>query len=181
MRNFLVGFCALCVACGVWPSVSAQTTEPIPAAQEEHPPDARGKRTREFQGDDIGQVLRLLARQAKINLAVGEAVRGTVNMRLENVTAMDAIEVLVHQYKLSMTKDEKGVCYVNAPEPADAALALIAKPETADQVAAYTRNLYNALLKQGFSPGEALQLAAAAEPGRLLAALADKPVPVPAK
>ena len=29
-----------------------------------------GARAREFQGDDVGQVLRLLARQAKISLVV---------------------------------------------------------------------------------------------------------------
>ena len=29
---------------------------------------------REFQGDEVGQVLRLLARQAKINMVVSDAV-----------------------------------------------------------------------------------------------------------
>src|ERR1051325_6135554 len=35
---------------------------------------------REFQGDDVGQLLRLLARQAKINMVVSEQVTGTVTM-----------------------------------------------------------------------------------------------------
>jgi hypothetical protein len=33
---------------------------------------------REFQGDDVGQVLRRLARQAKVNMVLSEAVQGTV-------------------------------------------------------------------------------------------------------
>ncbi|MGN6720063.1 MAG: secretin N-terminal domain-containing protein, partial [Candidatus Binatia bacterium] len=50
---------------------------------------------REFQGDDVGQVLRLLARQAKINMVVSDQVTGTVTMRLEDVTALQAIAIIV--------------------------------------------------------------------------------------
>src|SRR5256885_13138302 len=39
--------------------------------------ESGGVGVREFQGDDVGQVLRLLARQAKINMVVSEAVTGT--------------------------------------------------------------------------------------------------------
>ncbi len=59
---------------------------------------------REFQGDDVGQVLRLLARQAKINMVVSEAVTGTVTMRLEDVTAMQAIAIIVKAKSLFMDK-----------------------------------------------------------------------------
>jgi len=57
---------------------------------------------REFQGDDVGQVLRLLARQAKINMVVSEAVTGTVTMRLEDVTALQAIAIIVKAKSLFM-------------------------------------------------------------------------------
>ena len=40
-------------------------------------------------------MLRLLARQAKINMVVSEAVTGTVTMRLEDVTALQAIAIIV--------------------------------------------------------------------------------------
>ncbi len=56
--------------------------------------NAGGARPREFQGDDVGQVLRLLARQAKISLIVSPQIVGTINMRLEDVTALQAIEVI---------------------------------------------------------------------------------------
>ncbi len=61
-----------------------------------------GVGVREFQGDDVGQVLRLLARQAKINMVVSEAVAGTVTMRLEDVTAMQAIAIIVKAKSLFM-------------------------------------------------------------------------------
>jgi type IV pilus assembly protein PilQ len=61
-----------------------------------------GVGVREFQGDDVGQVLRLLARQAKINMVVSEAVVGTVTMRLEDVTALQAISIIVKAKSLFM-------------------------------------------------------------------------------
>jgi type IV pilus assembly protein PilQ len=63
-----------------------------------------GVGVREFQGDDVGQVLRLLARQAKVNMVVSEAVVGTVTMRLEDVTAIQAISIIVKAKGLFMDK-----------------------------------------------------------------------------
>lgn len=64
--------------------------------------ESGGVGVREFQGDDVGQVLRLLARQAKINMVVSEAVTGTVTMRLEDVTALQAIGIIVKAKSLFM-------------------------------------------------------------------------------
>ena len=66
--------------------------------------ESGGVGVREFQGDDVGQVLRLLARQAKINMVVSEAVTGTVTMRLEDVTALQAIAIIVKAKGLFMDK-----------------------------------------------------------------------------
>ena len=76
--------------------------------------NAGAARPREFQGDDVGQVLRLLSRQAKISLIVSPQVMGTINMRLEDVTALQAIEVICQAqgYDLSQTN---GVYYVKTP------------------------------------------------------------------
>jgi type IV pilus secretin PilQ/predicted competence protein len=65
-----------------------------------------GVGVREFQGDDVGQVLRLLARQAKINMVVSEAVTGSVTMRLEDVTALQAIAIIVKAKGLFLDKSE---------------------------------------------------------------------------
>ncbi len=159
-KLFLCGCFALLLS----PLVHGQTPEPTPTAApvaSSEQPGAGGKRVREFQGDELDQVLRLLARQAKINLAVGENVKGLVNVRLEDASAMEAIEVVVHQYKLSMTQDDKGVYYVNLPDPADAVLDLMTKPEMAYRVAAYKHNLYTALMKEGFTPDEAMRIVVA--------------------
>lgn len=68
--------------------------------------ESGGVGVREFQGDDVGQVLRLLARQAKVNMVVSESVQGTVTMRLEDVTALQAISIIVKAKGLFMDKIE---------------------------------------------------------------------------
>lgn len=67
-------------------------------------PNAVG--VREFQGDDVGQVLRLLARQSKINMVVSDQIppNTTVTMRLEDVTALQAIAIIVKAKGLFMDK-----------------------------------------------------------------------------
>lgn len=74
------------------------------ASEQDTVVESGGVGVREFQGDDIGQVLRLLARQAKINLVVSEAVTGTVTMRLEDVSAIQAISIIVKAKGLFMDK-----------------------------------------------------------------------------
>jgi type IV pilus assembly protein PilQ len=68
--------------------------------------ESGGVGVREFQGDDVGQVLRLLARQAKVNMVVSDAVTGTVTMRLEDVTALQAISIIVKAKGLFLDKIE---------------------------------------------------------------------------
>jgi type IV pilus assembly protein PilQ len=77
--------------------------------------ESGGVGVREFQGDDVGQVLRLLARQAKINMVVSEKVTGTVTMRLEDVTALQAISIIVKAKGLFMDKIDN-VYYVKTGE-----------------------------------------------------------------
>jgi type IV pilus assembly protein PilQ len=87
------------------PAATTKTTSPPTApAETDSVVESGGVGIREFQGDDVGQVLRLLARQAKINVVVSEAVTGTVTMRLEDVTALQAISVIVKAKALFMDK-----------------------------------------------------------------------------
>jgi type IV pilus secretin PilQ/predicted competence protein len=85
------------------PSAATTTTTTTDA---ESVTESGGVGVREFQGDDIGQVLRLLARQAKVNMVVSDAVTGTVTMRLEDVTALQAISIIVKAKGLFMDKIE---------------------------------------------------------------------------
>ena len=68
--------------------------------------ESGGVGVREFQGDDVGQVLRLLARQAKINMVVSDQIppATTVTMRLEDVTALQAIAIITKAKGLFMDK-----------------------------------------------------------------------------
>jgi type IV pilus secretin PilQ/predicted competence protein len=89
------------------PAVAKPAGTPAPAAtpvlsQSISTTENGGVGVREFQGDDVGQVLRLLARQAKVNMVVSEAVTGTVTMRLEDVTALQAIGIIVKSKGLFM-------------------------------------------------------------------------------
>jgi type IV pilus secretin PilQ/predicted competence protein len=85
----------------------AKTGAPAGTATEEASgAENGGVGVREFQGDDVGQVLRLLARQAKINMVVSETVAGTVTMRLEDVTALQAIAIIVKAKSLFMDRIE---------------------------------------------------------------------------
>lgn len=81
------------------------TTAPGPV-EPDAATDNGGVAVREFQGDDVGAVLRLLARQAKINMVVSEAVVGTVTMRLEDVTALQAVSIIVKAKGLFLDKIE---------------------------------------------------------------------------
>jgi type IV pilus assembly protein PilQ len=80
------------------------TTSTTATAEGDNTIESGGVGVREFQGDDVGQVLRLLARQAKINMVVSEAVTGTVTMRLEDVTALQAVSIIVKAKGLFMDK-----------------------------------------------------------------------------
>ncbi len=85
-------------------SPAAATKTASNPAEQDASIESGGVGVREFQGDDVGQVLRLLARQAKINMVVSEAVTGTVTMRLEDVTALQAVQIIVKAKGLFMDK-----------------------------------------------------------------------------
>jgi type IV pilus assembly protein PilQ len=84
-------------------STTTAATSPGPV-EPDSVADNGGVGVREFQGDDVGAVLRLLARQAKINMVVSEAVAGTVTMRLEDVTALQAVSIIVKAKGLFLDK-----------------------------------------------------------------------------
>src|SRR5438552_4384564 len=85
---------------------STTTTATIPAGPADTAIENGGVGVREFQGDEVGQVLRLLARQAKINMVVSDQLPkdSTVTMRLEDVTALQAIAIIVKAKGLFMDK-----------------------------------------------------------------------------
>lgn len=119
-----------------------------------------GVGVREFQGDDVGQVLRLLARQAKINMVVSDQIPpgATVTMRLDNVTALQAIEIIVQSKGLFLKKLDN-VYYVRTPaeqekEPTQSgsfqfSYAQVAKPEALSVKASATGGAEGGQLTSG--------------------------------
>jgi type II secretory pathway component GspD/PulD (secretin) len=76
-------------------------------------------RLNDFQGDPIDLVLRTLARQAKMNIVVSDKVAasaGTVNMRIEDKTPKEAIEIIVESKGLVMDQGKGGVYYIKTTE-----------------------------------------------------------------
>jgi type IV pilus secretin PilQ/predicted competence protein len=81
------------------------------------PPSAA--RLNDFQGDPIDLVLRTLARQAKMNIVVSDKVAqsgGTVNMRIEDKSPRDAIEIIVESKGLVMDQGKNGVYFIKTTE-----------------------------------------------------------------
>lgn len=75
-------------------------------------------RLHEFQGDEIGLVLRTLARQARMNISVSEKVSttaGAVTMRIEDKTPREAIDVIVIAKGLVMD-EVNGVYFIKTQE-----------------------------------------------------------------
>jgi type II secretory pathway component GspD/PulD (secretin) len=85
---------------------------------------ASGHALNEFQGDDVAQVLRLLARQSKISLVVSDKISDAqppmkVTMRLEDKTPMEAIKIIVFDKGLILLQKD-GVYYVKTKEEKEA-------------------------------------------------------------
>lgn len=95
------------------------TQQVVPGVPPVAPPanglPATAARLNDFQGDPIDLVLRTLARQAKMNIVVTDAVSttgGTVNMRIEDKTPKEAIEIIVESKGLILDQGKGGVYYV---------------------------------------------------------------------
>ncbi len=80
--------------------------------------DPNAARVFEFQKDEIGLVLRTLARQANINIVVTDKVSaggGLVETRLVNMTPREALETIVTSKGLILD-EQKGVFYIKTQE-----------------------------------------------------------------
>ena len=116
---------------------------------------ATAPRTSEFQGDEIGLVLRTLGRQAHLNLVISDKVAttaGTVTMRIEDRTPKEAIEIIVQSKGLVMD-DNNGVIYIKTPEerakePTESANFTLSYAQAKDVVALLQSQLNSAVAPQ---------------------------------
>ena len=153
------------------PPVSSPLPVDPPSADDEEKeseetPEAKQVPTRinEFQGDNIGLVLRTLARQAGVNLVLSDQVEsrsGTVTMRLENKTPLEAIEIIVHSKGLIMDQ-VNGVYFIKSAEelvrePTSRQLERLSKEITAP-LAQLKGKYYTQLVEQGVPPATASEI-----------------------
>ena len=82
------------------------------------PARANARTLHDIQGDEIITVLRLLARQAGINIMVSDQITGTISMRLENMTPLEAIKVIVNSKGLDMSQTDNVYYIKTAAEKA---------------------------------------------------------------
>ncbi|MES2570103.1 MAG: secretin N-terminal domain-containing protein, partial [Verrucomicrobiota bacterium] len=103
------------------PSVTPQLSAPAVLPEATLAPSAPSPnvaRMHDFQGDEIGIVLRSLARQAGLTMIVSDKVAtpgNTVTARIENKTPLEAIEIIVESKGLVM-EERKGVVSVKTVE-----------------------------------------------------------------
>jgi len=69
----------------------------------------------EFQDQEIATAIRLLARQAKISIAVSDKVQGNVTIRLEDKTPLEAIQIICTMKNLFLDNIE-GVYFVKTQD-----------------------------------------------------------------
>ena len=113
-------------------------------------PNART--VREFQGDEVPMVLRLLARQAGINIVVSDQITGTINMRVENLTPLEAIRVIVDAKGFDMSQ-VNNVYFIKtaaekAKEPTESGSYTFSYAKAADSIALIATQIQSGVAPQ---------------------------------
>ena len=145
------------------PRQPAPIDPPTAAKPEVDKPDTR--RPREFSNTELSVVLRLLARQARINLIIADEVlseNSTLTTRLEDVTALEAIQAITSSKGLRL-ENRDNVYYVEmSPEERAKREAEGKKAKPADGMQKFFDQLADGLL------GEPMTRAMTAQTERLL-------------
>lgn len=143
----------------------------------------QSKRDYTFQGEPTSDVLRQLARDAGINLIIERGVSGTVTFKLQEVTPLQAIAVLVTSRKYTMDREDN-VYTIRNPNQSDEPegiieskatidsveteieqwIAMVARqvkkaardPDLPDAFAEFYWNYYQALIAKGFTEQQAM-------------------------
>ncbi|NOX97690.1 MAG: hypothetical protein GXO98_06520 [Nitrospirae bacterium] len=70
----------------------------------------------EFRNADIQDLLRLLAKEEKLNIIPGEDVKGTVSVSFTNVTVWDALDAILKNLGYSYIKEDNIIRIVSKPQ-----------------------------------------------------------------
>ncbi len=127
------------------------------------PPSAPAPKLVEFQDAPVGDALRQLARAAKVRLVLDETITGTVTIRFESTSPMEALRVLAESKGLGLSESAagSGLYFVVTAQQQAQRLGALDSPDFPAAVARYKRRLFEALRKEGFSEPQALAIVAA--------------------
>ena len=117
----------------------------------------------EFQDAPLGDALRQLGHEAKVRLVLDETVTGTVTIRFESTSPMEALRVLAESKGLVLSESATGtdLYFVVTPQQQAQRLGTLDSPSFPAAVARYKRRLFEALRREGFSEPQALAIVAA--------------------
>lgn len=134
---------------------SSPELPPVPVAPST---PAKKQGTYDFQGDDVVEVLRNLARQAKISTLISSKVSGTITVRLEGKTPLEMIEIICDSKDLTFWQGKNGIYYIITPEERNAQLHILDNEQLPVALARFRKRYYDALIKEGFSKDAALKI-----------------------
>ena len=127
------------------------------------PPPPITPKVIEFQAVPIAEALRQVARDAKVQLVLDEAVTGTVSIRFESTNPMEALRVLAESKGLFLTESVVGssIYFVSTPQTRAKQLGALDTAAFPAAIARYKRRLFDALCHEGFTEQQALTIVAA--------------------
>lgn len=149
---------ALAIAAGALAAQPSPT--PSAAATLIAPPDESGPRPREYEAVELGQALRQLAQQARINLVISDrvlAAGATVTGVLSQATALEAIEAICRSKDFPFHQDGY-IYYVTHPQERLDDMRRLGSAELARALARFRARLRSELLAGGFTREEAMEL-----------------------
>ena len=138
---------AICVA--LLAGIIAPVFSQMPGKVEAEIIPATTRRTYEFSGDDVQVVLRKLARDAQMNLALSGIVKGTINFRLVDKTPQEIIEFIIQVNGWAVTEVD-GIWYIGARD--------LLLTREAELIAHRTKIMFDAYVARGFTRAEAMDL-----------------------
>ncbi|MEI6562631.1 MAG: hypothetical protein WCO68_11235 [Verrucomicrobiota bacterium] len=133
----------------VAPPAAAPATAAVEAPVALNP---NARTVHDIQGDEVATVLRIMARHAGINIVVSDQITGTINMRLENMTPMEVIKVIVEAKGLDLSQTNN-VYFVKtaaekAKEPTESGCYTFSYAKAAEALALITTQIQSGVAPQ---------------------------------
>ncbi len=127
------------------------------------PPQLSAPAPVEFQNAPLADALLQLGREAKVHLVLDDGVAGTVTIRFESASPMEALRVLAESKGLVLSESSAGggIYFVVTSQTQAQRLGALDSPAFPAAVARYKRRLFEALRHEGFSDQQALAIVAA--------------------